>query len=397
VAALHPLGTIDKSIMIGMRRKDGKPKLAAKRNLPVFQHGFARNPANQSTLNPFWLGNPIDEATSVVSFFSGCGGLELGLLGGFQVFGQQYEALPFSVQYAADNSEDAVTCFKLNLGEHIFLDDLTSVDHARLPRAELLIGGFPCQDFSSSGSKTGFSGERGMLYLTMIKYLRAHKPMIVLGENVAHLGRLASGAYLKRIVADVEAQGYRVEVWEIYGPDFGLPQSRRRLFIVGVRADLPGFPSKPKATHSSKFFTIDEALSDLEGINSEQVCNQSQFFVATRATSGGGQGDHRNRRGEVSYCIRANSRGRIQFHYSLPRRLTVRECARLQSFPDSFVFPFTTQRNLTLIGNAVPPIVGHVIGKALASYFSSVKAGYVEALHTANGVEMEPVQLSLVA
>ena len=118
--------------------------------------------------------------------------------------------------------------------------------------------------------------------------------------------------------------------------------------------------------------TISEALCDLESIADERVTNQSQYFVATRATSGGGQGDNVNEPDKVAYCIRANARGRIQFHYKLDRRLTVRECARLQTFPDEFVFPFTTQRNLNLIGNAVPPILAHAVANTVAAFLSAV-------------------------
>ena len=105
------------------------------------------------------------------------------------------------------------------------------------------------------------------------------------------------------------------------------------------------------------------------------MTNQSQYFVASKATSGGGQGDTVNEPNKVALCIRANSRGRIQFHYKLPRRLTVRECARVQTFPDEFVFPFTTQRNLTLIGNAVPPILAHAVAKSIARFIRAIDSG----------------------
>ena len=397
VLAAHAVSSMGVSTKTLMRRKDGKPKLSAKRNHPEYSHGFTNNPENIDTINSFWKGKSLDEAFSVVSFFSGCGGLDLGLLGGFNVFGREFGPLPFAIRYAIDNSEDAVKCYKLNLGKHISLGDLTEVNYDDIPSAEVLIGGFPCQDFSSSGTKTGFAGERGTLYQTMIRYLRMYHPKIVVGENVAHLGRLAAGAYLKRITADIKAEGYKLVVWDLYGPDFGLPQSRRRLFIIGVRDDLTGFPNQPKPSHHGRYYTIDEALSDLESVESELVCNQSQYFVATKATSGGGQGDHHNRRGEVAYCIRANARGRIQFHYSLPRRLTVRECARLQSFPDTFVFPFTTQRNLTLIGNAVAPLIGHLIGSSLADYLSSARLGTAPVSASCSNHVAEQIELALAA
>lgn len=353
-----------------MRRKDGQPKQRAPRNLPQFDHGFRESPALAGLRHPLWDGRRTAGNYSVVSLFAGCGGLDLGLTGGFEFLGRRFEPLPLDIAYAADNLPDAVDAYRLNLGDHIQDVDLTRVDVRDIPPAEVLAGGFPCQDFSSSGPKVGLSGDRGQLYRVLVDYMEAHRPSVVIGENVPHLARLRGGAYLRHILADLEGAGYHFRVWNLYAPDFGLPQSRRRLFLIGVRDDLPGFPLRPQPSHEHAHVSIDKAIFDLEDVTDESVPNQSQYFRASRATSGGGQGDHTNRRDEVAYCIRANSRGRIQFHYDLPRRLTVRECARLQSFPDEFVFPFTTQRNLTLIGNAVPPLLGHAVGRNVVEFLA---------------------------
>jgi DNA (cytosine-5)-methyltransferase 1 len=117
---------------------------------------------------------------------------------------------------------------------------------------------------------------------------------------------------------------------------------------------------------------IDDALDDLMPITDETVTNQSQYFVATAATKGGGQGDHVSKRGQLAYTVRANAKARIHFHYELPRRLTVRECARLQSFPDHFVFPHSAMNAMTQIGNAVPPIVGYRVAESLLAYFRTL-------------------------
>lgn len=345
-----------------MKRKDGLPKQKSKRNKPEFTHGFRE--AGQVTCD---LTQSVPQI-SVVSLFSGCGGLDLGFEGGFDFLGANYERLPFRVDAAFDNLGDAIETYKFNLGDAIESLDLATADIVDLPKADVLIGGFPCQDFSSSGPKVGLKGERGQLYTVLRDYMQEHQPKVVIGENVPHLRGLNKGKYLEKIVSDFEGCGYKVAVWELFGPDYGLPQSRRRLIIACVRADLNGFPVKPKPTHTASHVPIDVALSDLVDITDESVTNQSQFFIASKASSGGGQGDHTNQIGKVAYCIRANSRGRIQFHHSLGRRLTVRECARLQSFPDEFVFPFTTQRNLTLIGNAVPPIMGHAVAKSVRDF-----------------------------
>ena len=356
-----------------MRRKDGKPKRKARRTMPVFNYGFRDNPLTEKYRHSCWSGVASPQNYSVVSLFAGCGGLDLGVAGGFEYLGQTFESLPFDIIYAIDNKEDAVVAYKLNLGNHAVLGDLTTKNVDEIPNADILMGGFPCQDFSSSGPKVGFAGERGQLYQVMTDYMLHHQPKIVIGENVPYLARLRGGAYLDTILRDFENAGYRFDVWDLYGPDYGLPQSRRRLFLIGVREDISGYPVKPPATHQNKHIPIDVGIGDLEKIDNESVTNQSQYFVATRATAGGGQGDHTNQSGKVAYCIRANSRGRIQFHYNLPRRLTVRECARLQAFPDEFVFPFSTQRNLTLIGNAVPPIMGHYVAVSIKEFLSSIE------------------------
>jgi len=346
-----------------MRRKDGKPKTRAKRAMPRYTVGFKDHPHGEA-----FNAKPGEEI-SMVSLFAGCGGLDLGFHGGFSVYGEQFERLNYTVAAAYDNLPDAIETYRLNLSNDIELADLTQLPAKEMPAAEVLTGGFPCQDFSSSGPKTGFDGKRGRLYLALRDYMRLHRPSIVVGENVPHLERLNGGKYIRHILKDFEREGYNFDVWNLYGPDYGLPQSRRRLFLIGVRDDQEGFPIKPPG--SPKLFRpIDKALQDLEYIDSEEVCNQSQYYVASKATSGGGQGDHVNQIGTAAYCIRANPRGRIQFHYRLPRRLTVRECARLQSFPDEFVFPFSTQRNILLIGNAVPPMLGHLVGKSVQGFLN---------------------------
>ena len=358
-----------------MRPKTGLPKRKALRNMPVFEYGLKDNPKNNEIAHPNMTGQIYHNGFSVMSMFCGCGGLDLGFLGGFRYLGEEYKALPFNIMKAIDIDERAIQTYNLNISQHAEVGDLTVIDPNELPKAKILIGGFPCQDFSSSGPKVGFAGERGQLYLSMIDYMKAHKPDIVIGENVPHLAALHKGKYLKQIIADIKASGYNSIVWELFAPLYGLSQSRKRLIIVAVRENLGFPPDAPKPKFLSGYLPIEHAISDLENVTDEVIANQSQYFVATKATSGGGQGDHANKRGELAYCIRANAKARIQFHYSLDRRLTVRECARLQSFPDEFVFPFAAMSNMTQIGNAVPPILGHAIASVIANYIEMLERG----------------------
>jgi DNA (cytosine-5)-methyltransferase 1 len=356
-----------------VRPKSGLPKRKSLRRLPQFDFGFRNNPKLFSSLNSVLLGKtPTKNVVTAVSFFAGCGGLDLGLLGGFQFHGTYYPPLPFNILAAYDNDIGAVETYKLNLADHIHHQDLTKIDMKNIPAADVLFGGFPCQDFSSCGHKRGFAGERGQLYKVMVEYMKTHQPKLVIGENVPLLGGMKGGSLLDKIIADLTDVGYTVKCWFLNCPDYGLPASRRRIIITCIRNDLNGLIQSPVPTHVFKPVTIDEALDDLISIIDESIPNQSQYFVATKATAGAGQGDQVSDRGRVAYAVRANAKARIHFHYELERRLTVRECARLQSFPDEFVFPHSTGGNMMVIGNAIPPIIGHHIGRSVVEFFQSL-------------------------
>ena len=354
-----------------MPPKSGLKKRRALRRMPEYEHGFRDNPSIANAINPA-LHQSTQERTGIrtVSFFAGCGGLDLGAIGGFHSGGKYYPPQCFNVIAAYDNDPKAIDTYRLNISSDAHVLDLNEADMARLPAADLLLGGFPCQDFSSCGHKQGFAGPRGLLYQRMVEYMRIHQPKIVVGENVPLLKGMKDGTLLKRIISELGQVGYTVRHWFLNCPDYGLAASRRRIFIVCVRNDLPGFPASPAPTHVLNHVSIDKAIDDLIPITDEAVPNQSQYFVATKATAGAGQGDQTSERGKVAYAVRANAKARIHFHYELERRLTVRELARLQSFPDEFVFPFAAGPNVMLIGNAVPPIVGHAVMASIASYFA---------------------------
>lgn len=369
-----------------MRPKSGLPKRKALKRLPQFKHGFRENPKVAPKMNPRLepdrAAMPGD--VSAISFFAGCGGLDLGILGGFSFHNHYYKPQPFHIVGAYDIDPKAVETYRLNLADHAHVADLSTVDMTTLPYADVLFGGFPCQDFSSCGHKRGFEGERGRLYRVMIDYMKVHRPKVVIGENVPLLKGMKGGTLLETIIGELEEVGYRVKSWFLNCPDFGLPASRRRIFIVCVRDDLEGFPQQPTPTHTFKQLSIDEALDDLMHVIDETVPNQSQYFVATKATAGAGQGDQTSRRGELAYAVRANAKARIHFHYELERRLTVRECARLQSFPDEFVFPYSAGMNIILIGNAVPPIVAHHVGKSVSDFMATLHASAPKKLQKAS-------------
>lgn len=304
---------------------------------------------------------------SVVSFFAGCGGLDLGFLGGFRYLGREYPRTRYDVLAAYDSDSQAVQAYAQNIGTHAHVEDLSSVNVSELPQAQVLIGGFPCQEFSQCGPRNGLRSERGRLYETMVGYAKAHRPLLVVGENVAGLKYLGNGIALHKIQADFQKVGYRPVTWELRADEFGVPQARHRLFLIFVRDDLPKHLLQDLPSSEMRL-TAKDAIADLLAPSRRKIPNQSQYFKAAKAGRGHGQGDERTPADGPAYTVRANSRSRVQFHYSRPRRLTVRECARLQTFPDEYNFPFPATTNMRLIGNAVPPILGYQVAQHLCRF-----------------------------
>ena len=313
-----------------------------------------------------------EEYYSVVSFFSGCGGMDLGFIGGFDYNGIGFNKLPYKIIAAYDNDKKCVETYRLNISDHIRQYDLYKYKPSETPPADILIGGFPCQDFASCGPRKGLDSKRGRLYKALINYAKYHKPKVIVGENVPGLENLNKGEALQIIINDIAKSGYKVDVWKMYAPYFGVPQTRTRLFIIGIRDDLQGFPIEPEPTHYNNQRSIKWAIKDLEKISDDSIANQSQYFKASKAKKGNGQGDEVSKEDMPSYTVRANAKSRVQFHYNLKRRLTVRECARLQTFPDFFVFPHSATSNVMQIGNAVPPMLGHIVAKSISEWLKGI-------------------------
>lgn len=314
---------------------------------------------------------------SVVSYFCGCGGLDLGFRGGFKYHDEDYPALSFNILEAYDNEPRCIETYNDYFGAgHATVKDLATVKPEEVSKADILIGGFPCQEFSSCGPLGGLESERGRLYRTLIAYMNTHKPKIVVGENVINLERMEKGEVLKTIKKDLAAAGYVVKVWKMFAPDYGIPQRRTRLIIMCVRKDIfdkYGFPEEPEARFKDKHRSIEWAIGDLVDVTDNSVIpNQGDYFGASKAKKGNGQGDESNKKDMPAYTIRANPKSRVQFHYSLDRRLTVRECARIQTFPDDFSFKFSKTVNISQIGNAVPPIMAYLVAQRVKQYLDKI-------------------------
>jgi DNA (cytosine-5)-methyltransferase 1 len=311
---------------------------------------------------------------SVVSLFAGCGGFDLGIRGGFDVLGKRYKRLPFDLHWANDFNPKACETYGRNLGEHIRCGDIREIlkeptAYGFPSSADVVAGGFPCQAFSHAGKRLGFDDPRGQLYLSMIETVRRLQPKVFIAENVRGLLTHGGGETFKTILSDFNSLGYTL-TWSLYkAKEYGVPQTRERVIVVGTRAGLPTFEHPAIATPTP--ITAKQALSDLESVEWGAVANHEW----AKCKKNKGQGNGTIKADAPAPTMRAEHHGNIEFHYSLPRRLSAREAARIQTFPDTFEFLRCTGDAYRQIGNAVPPVLGWHVAKSLAEYLEKNGAG----------------------
>lgn len=294
----------------------------------------------------------------VVSLFSGCGGMDLGFVGGFEFMGRSYDRHPFEIAWANDIDSEACRTYRRNFPHDVLCGDIADVEIGTLPPADVVLGGFPCQDFSVAGKRRGLDSPRGRLYQFMVDAVGHCFPRAFVAENVK--GLLSIPGALDRIRIDFSESGYEVGWRLLNARDYGVPQSRERVIIVGTRPGTEfSWPDKIGIPVTSR-----EAIGDLESLGLGEV-NGHRWSNAKRTR---GQGQRPIDANRPSPTIRAEHHGNIEYHYRLDRRLSAREAARLQSFPDSFEFASSTSQSYRQIGNAVPPVMAwHIAGSVRES------------------------------
>lgn len=299
---------------------------------------------------------------SVVSLFSGCGGLDLGFQGDFEVFDTEYARLPFNIKWANDLNPAAVRSYKKNIGEHIQCGDVWQALENLPASADVVIGGFPCQDLSINGLRKGVAGVRSGLYRAMVEAVRRLKPKAFVAENVRGLLHEYNKDSLAQVLGDFRALGYEVSYNLYLAADYGVPQMRQRVFIVGTLPGVKAFVPPTPVLSKADWMTSKQAVSDLEDMAEDEEFNH----IWSRAGKSAEQGNRKLKADRPADTIRAECHGNIQYHYKLPRRISMREAARFQSFPDEFIFDAKLRETERQVGNAVPPIMGWHIAKALS-------------------------------
>ena len=192
----------------------------------------------------------MNQKIKVASIFSGCGGSDLGIVGGFQFLGKNYEKLPFEIVFALDNDPKAVETYNRNFSYEAVVADIEKFDSNTMPDFDLLLGGFPCQSFSTVNPTKNPFDKRGKLYKKMALLLRAKKPKFFIAENVKGMLVLNEGKIYESIEKEFAAQGYVIKHKLLNAADFGIPQKRERVFMIGIRKDIAFNFNFPDATHS---------------------------------------------------------------------------------------------------------------------------------------------------
>ena len=205
----------------------------------------------------------------------------------------------------------------------------------------------------------GINGKRSSLYTYIVEAVKKIRPKVFVVENVGGLLLKKNAGSFEKIMADFNALGYDVSYRLYHAEEYGVPQTRDRIFIVGIQQGLPEFV--PPMPIDSVPITAKLAMEDLENMEEDKEFSH----IWSKANVSGEQGNRKMVADRPGYTIRAECHGNIQFHYSLPRRISMREAARIQSFPDSFIFPCGLRETERQIGNAVPPVLGWHMANAV--------------------------------
>lgn len=388
----------------------------------------------------------------VISLFSGCGGLDLGFLGGFSY--RQYSFSKNQYKIVLSNDIDSATELVYNANHQYFrhnmlLGDVKNIVETDVPDFDILLAGFPCQPFSNAGQRKGIDDHRGTLYQECERFLkiglgRSQKPIAFVFENVRGIlsSKMPSGITVpEEIVRLTKELGYTTNYKLINASHYGVPSNRYRVIMVGVRDDIKPFDFSlmdkvvkahklPTANEDVYELTLGRILCDIP----QNAPQRDDYFLYSPTTqrmveqigacygsneileefkkgrslsdfpkqiSEGRSWKNMNpedmtprfrkiwddpkryhapnfyRRfalGEINGTLTASAQPENCgiTHPFEHRRFTIREAARIQSFPDDFVFPYTMLPNAyKVIGNAVPPILGWVIAKALQEHLKT--------------------------
>ncbi|MBC6308617.1 DNA cytosine methyltransferase [Listeria sp. FSL L7-1582] len=352
---------------------------------------------------------------NVVSLFSGAGGLDLGmelagiyannrnlntnpmeLLNDYKEYKKERKTSIFNIVYSNDMFKEANETYVSNFSKNVFKHEMDIRKIPNFPKCELMIGGFPCPGFSAAGPRL-IDDERNFLYIHFIRALLQSQPEFFVAENVKGLMTLAKGEVFKQVIEDFSSAGYEIKAFLVNSKDYGVPQLRERVFMVGVHRsklsqkfeyNLPE-PTNGLLNGQSPYVTLQDAIYDLKDSPGDYFEGGFSSMYLSR--------NRKKRWDELSFTIQASGRQAPLHPDGEPmkkidkdiwnlmgaenRRLSVKEVSRIQTFPDWFKFSegnnikVSKNHRLNLqykqIGNAVPVKLAFEMFLPIAKYLGN--------------------------
>jgi DNA (cytosine-5)-methyltransferase 1 len=325
------------------------------------------------------------EKIRTISLFSGSGGLDLGLI----------QTGAYEIVLANDLNKDACATYRLNLGDHIFCGDIRSI--SAFPSAELVVGGPPCQGFSSANPNRAFDDPRNWLFKEYVRVLDSVKPVAFLMENVSGILTLENGLVFELIKNGFEESGYKISHCVLNAADFGVPQNRNRVILVGVREGVKARFNFPQPVINPPLFgklqtvadailkcspTADDpnhSIGKLTELNAERLSHippGGSMINCPKHLQNGSDLKRAMRRldpTKPSFTIVHNNCDHY-YHPIEPRRITIREMALIQTYPEKYIFCGSKSEQSRQVGNSVPVKLAFHLGLALKDLFDDYRS-----------------------
>jgi len=309
---------------------------------------------------------------TVVSLFCGAGGMDMG-----------FDLEGFKTVWANDNDKDSCDTHRAWSRAEVVCDPIEKVSLFPIPKADIVLGGFPCQGFSLAGPRK-VDDRRNILYRYFVSVIEEVKPVAFVAENVKGILTLGNGEIIQAIKNEFADKGYNVQYRLLNAADYGVPEDRFRVIMVGIRSDIKADFKYP-GPHKYRV-TLKEAISDLPEPKKDEICSapySSRYMSRNRI----------RKWDEVSFTIPAMAK-QVPLHPSSPsmvkvhqdlwkftnpsktRRLSWREAAAIQTFPEDMKFAGNLTSIYKQIGNAVPVNLARAVAKELYSCLSEVELKY---------------------
>ncbi|MBK2259608.1 DNA cytosine methyltransferase [Francisella philomiragia] len=287
----------------------------------------------------------------IVDLFAGIGGIRLGVE---QIFPKS------KCVFSSEINKYSIETYKANFGDHNIYGDITKISEKDVPAHDILLAGFPCQPFSQAGLKKGFNDTRGTLFFDILRILKYHMPKVFLLENVKQLKGHNKGQTLSIMLDELEKIGYKnVQYTILKARDFNIPQNRERLYIVGFKDNEIKFSfPQPIEFQTQVGDILEEKVDDKYTISDKLWAGHQRRKIMNKKNGKGFGYGLFNKDSLYTNTISARyykdgSEVLIEQDNKNPRKITPREAARLQGFPDDFIIPVSDTQAYMQFGNSV--------------------------------------------